>query len=94
METDQVVRRFLVLGKVQGVYFRHSTRREARRLGIRGIARNLPDGSVDVLAQGGAAAVEDLRAWLQRGPPEARVVEVRETAPDETQPIPKEFDVL
>jgi acylphosphatase len=93
METDQVVRRFLVLGKVQGVYFRHSARLEARRLGIRGSARNLPDGSVDVLAQGGVAAVEELRAWLQRGPAQARVVEVRETAPDDTQAIPKEFDV-
>ena len=59
---DPVIRRFLVFGKVQGVYFRHSTRLEARRLLIRGIARNLPDGSVEVLAQGGTAAVEELRS--------------------------------
>jgi acylphosphatase len=91
---DQVVRRFLIFGKVQGVYFRHSTRREARRLAIRGIARNLPDGSVEVVAHGDAAAVEELRAWLQHGPAEARVDEVRETAPDDAQPIAERFEVI
>jgi len=88
---DPVVRRFLVFGKVQGVYFRHSTRLEARRLALRGIARNLPDGSVEVLAQGDAAAVEELRLWLQHGPPDAQVVEVRESAPDGAQLIPSGF---
>ena len=85
---DPVVRRFLVFGKVQGVYFRHSTRLEARRLALRGIARNLPDGSVEVLAQGDAAAVEELRLWLQHGPPDAQVVEVRESAPVKTGEAP------
>jgi len=91
---DPVIRRFLVFGKVQGVYFRHSTRLEARRLVIRGIARNLPDGSVEVLAQGAAAAVEELRVWLQHGPPEAQVAEVRETEPDGAQQIPKGFETF
>ena len=91
---DQVIRRFLVSGKVQGVYFRHSARLEARRLGLGGIARNLPDGSVEVLAQGRAAAVEELRVWLQRGPAQARVDEVRETSPDEAGPIPDGFEVF
>ena len=91
---DAVIRRFLVFGKVQGVYFRHSTRLEARRLVIRGFARNLPDGSVEVLAHGDAAAIEELRAWLQRGPAEARVDEVREVTPDDAQLIPKGFEVL
>jgi acylphosphatase len=91
---DPVIRRFLIFGKVQGVYFRHSSRREARRLNIRGFARNLPDGSVEVVAQGDAAAVEQLRAWLQHGPPEARVQEMRETAPDDPQQLPEGFEVL
>jgi acylphosphatase len=90
---DPVVRRFLVFGKVQGVYFRHSTRLEARRLAIRGTARNLPDGSVEVLAQGDTAAVEELRLWLRHGPPEAKVVEVRESAPDGAPLIPKGFEI-
>ena len=91
---DQVTRRFLVFGKVQGVYFRHSTRIEARRLALQGIARNLPDGSVEVLAQGTAASVEELRLWLQRGPTHARVTEVRETAPSGAEPVPEGFNVL
>jgi len=90
---DPVIRRFLVFGKVQGVYFRHSTRLEAQRLGLRGSARNLPDGSVEVLAQGAAAAVGELRAWLHRGPAQARVDEVRETAADEAGPFAGEFRI-
>jgi acylphosphatase len=65
--------RFLVTGKVQGVFFRASTRAQAERLGLRGHARNLPDGRVEVVAAGTADAVEQLAAWLQHGPPEARV---------------------
>jgi acylphosphatase len=91
---DEVTRRFLVFGKVQGVYFRHSARLEAKRLLIRGIARNLPDGSVEVLAQGRASALDELRIWLQRGPAQARVDEVRETEPEEAVPIPKGFEVF
>jgi acylphosphatase len=75
-------RRFQIAGKVQGVYFRHSTRAEAQRLGIAGYAENLPDGSVDVLAHGAAEAVEELRRWLHRGPASARVDSVAELALD------------
>ena len=72
--------RFLVSGKVQGVCFRAATRDEALRLGLRGHARNLPDGRVEVLAAGKAAALDALMQWLQHGPPLARVdgVERRE----------------
>ena len=89
---DQVIRRFLVSGKVQGVYFRHSTRLQANRLLIRGSASNLPDGAVEVLAQGTAAAVEELRVWLQRGPAQARVDEVREIPPGDA-PLPEGFHI-
>jgi acylphosphatase len=88
---DEVIRRFLVFGKVQGVFFRHSARIEAHRLDIRGIARNLPDGSVEVLARGTPAAIEELRLWLHRGPPEAQVTEVREISPGDTTAVPEEF---
>jgi acylphosphatase len=90
---DPVIRRFLVHGKVQGVYFRHSTRLQAQRLTIRGMARNLPDGAVEVLAQGAAVAVEELRLWLQRGPVEARVDEVREIPPGDA-PLPEGFVIF
>jgi len=91
---DEVTRRFLILGQVQGVFFRHSARLEANRLIVRGFARNLPDGSVEVIAQGGAAAVEELLAWLQRGPAHARVDEVREVVPDDALSIPEGFKVF
>ena len=68
--------RFLVGGHVQGVGFRASTRAEAVRLGINGHARNLRDGRVEVLANGDDHALDQLHAWLQHGPPSARVIEV------------------
>lgn len=75
---ERVTRRFRITGKVQGVYFRHSTRKEAERLGLLGVARNLPDGSVEVIAYGAHEAVANLRQWLERGPPMARVDGVEE----------------
>ena len=75
-----VCRRFLVSGKVQGVFFRASTARQAEQLKVRGWAKNLPDGGVEVLALGSLAAVEQLGDWLRQGPSRARVdaVEVSE----------------
>ena len=76
--------RFLVSGHVQGVFFRASTREQAQRLGLRGYARNLPDGRVEVLAVGEADAIDVLERWLHEGPPMARVDTVeREAASDE-----------
>lgn len=65
--------RFLVSGRVQGVAFRAHARAEALRLGLRGHARNLEDGRVDVLAMGDDDALEAFAAWLAKGPPLARV---------------------
>jgi len=64
---------FIVSGRVQGVFFRESTRKEAMRLGLAGHARNLANGTVEVLAVGEPEAVETLYCWLQSGPPMARV---------------------
>ena len=68
--------RFLVSGKVQGVFFRASTREQAQRLDLRGHARNLPDGRVEVLAVGSPKAVDALAGWLAHGPRMARVESV------------------
>lgn len=92
---DEVVRRFLVIGKVQGVFFRHSARLEAQRLIVRGIARNLPDGSVEVLAQGSVDALNAMHEWLKRGPIQARVDVVYESdAAARKDQIPAGFDVF
>lgn len=78
-----VRRRAVVDGRVQAVGFRWATEAEARRLGLAGFVRNLPDGSVEVEAEGQEAAVADLVAWLHSGPPSAvvRKVEVVEISP-------------
>lgn len=65
--------RFLVGGRVQGVFFRASTREQALRLGLRGYAKNLPGGRVEVLAEGDASALDALERWLHVGPPMAKV---------------------
>jgi acylphosphatase len=74
--------RFLVRGKVQGVWFRARTRDEALALGLRGHARNLSNGDVEVLVIGEADAIECLAGWLQHGPPTARVDAVQRFAAD------------
>ena len=74
--------RFFVSGRVQGVFFRASTQRQAERLGLRGWAVNLPDGRVEVLAVGSAAAVQQLGDWLHEGPPTAKVLVVDTTPAD------------
>jgi len=90
----QVIRRFHITGKVQGVYFRHSTRVEAERLAVTGYARNLPDGSVEVVAQGPAGAVERLRQWLNQGPKMARVETVLELELARDTLPPPQFEIL
>jgi acylphosphatase len=72
----------LVSGKVQGVYYRQSTREEAERLGLAGWVRNLADGRVELFAEGEEAAVRELARWLEQGPAGAQVtgVELAEKA--------------
>jgi acylphosphatase len=62
-----------VRGRVQGVFFRASAQREARRLGLGGWIRNRPDGSVEILAEGEEQAIRELYGWAQKGPSAARV---------------------
>ena len=71
-------RRYIVRGRVQGVYFRGSAQAQAEKLGLRGWARNLPDGTVEVYAQGPAPAQLAFHEWLRRGPRMARVSAVEE----------------
>ncbi|HTX72969.1 MAG TPA: acylphosphatase [Rectinemataceae bacterium] len=68
--------RAVVTGRVQGVGFRYSARREALRLDLRGWVRNLPDGAVELWVEGDRAAVVEFRAWLDEGPPGAWIREV------------------
>lgn len=80
-----------VTGRVQGVFFRASTQRQARSLGLVGHARNLADGSVEVLAIGSPAALAELRAWLGVGPSAARVDSVDCSSEPLPDPMPEGF---
>ena len=88
-----IARRCFVGGHVQGVFYRASTRQRAQELGCRGYARNLPDGRVEVLAVGEAAAVHALLEWLREGPPAAHVTDVKcaEVARAELGELPRGF---
>ncbi|HTU64790.1 MAG TPA: acylphosphatase [Steroidobacteraceae bacterium] len=71
-----ICRRSFVSGRVQGVFYRATCVKKATSLGLRGYARNLPDGRVEVLACGDAAAVEQFVAWLWEGSPASKVTGV------------------
>lgn len=82
-DTEQLsCRRFLVRGRVQGVFFRASTCDFARKLSLTGYAINLPDGNVEVVACGPSDAIDQLSAWLQDGPRMASVTSVDAEAID------------
>ena len=74
MATKRV--QLFVKGRVQGVFFRAATQREARRLGIVGWVKNRNDGSVEVVAEGEEDAIKEIIGWAQRGASAARVESV------------------
>ena len=69
--------RIVVSGKVQGVYFRQSTKEMAQQLGITGTVKNLSNGSVEVIATGIGQQLQLLADWCHQGPPRARVDDVQ-----------------
>ena len=81
-----------VTGQVQGVGFRYSTVRQARRLELKGYVRNLWDGSVEVVAEGPSERLQQLERWLHRGPPGAIVRRV-DSRYSQFQGIYRSFDV-
>lgn len=72
--------RLRITGRVQGVWYRGATEQEARKLGLDGWVRNLPDGSVEALVEGPPDAVHALVAWCRIGPPAARVLDVAQVS--------------
>ena len=73
-----ITRCFMVHGRVQGVFYRDSTRKEGLKRGINGSAENLKDGTVKVIAQGLQASIDELKLWLLEGPEMSNVIKVDE----------------
>lgn len=86
--------RFVVYGRVQGVGFRWFVLRQAERLGLTGLARNLRDGSVEVIADGTEAALAELERALEQGPRAAHVERVEKSNVPHEVVIPKHFDII
>lgn len=85
----QKAARIRVEGKVQGVFYRASTKEKADELGLKGWVRNEADGAVLIQAEGDEAGIRALVDWCWEGPSAARVTDVQEEAVD-----PKEFDTF
>lgn len=88
-----ICRRFLVSGRVQGVFYRASTQRQAQSQGLTGWVRNRIDGRVEVLACGDRQQLEAFEKWLEIGPDYAKVSKIK-VINENTSSIPGAFDVL
>ena len=88
-DEHRIARIYHVSGSVQGVGFRHFTRRAAQSLGVAGYAKNLRDGRVEIYGIGSAESLEALRQKLEQGPPAAAVWEVAE---EKAQLLPRYGD--
>jgi len=75
---DKIRVHIIIEGRVQGVWFRESTRREAVSLSLSGWVKNLPHGTVEALVEGPEKEVKKLISWCQKGPPAATVTMVHE----------------
>ena len=81
-------------GMVQGVGFRWFVARHARSLGLRGYARNLPNGSVEVVVDGPEESLPELERLLQAGPANAQVDRVERSSEPAAFPVGKSFDIM
>jgi acylphosphatase len=84
-DLNVAARRVVVHGRVQGVFFRDSTRRRAQAAGVTGWVRNNPDGTVEAWLEGAPEAVDDLTAWIRDGGPSRAEVRRVEAEPAEPQ---------
>ena len=76
---ENIRKHLIIEGRVQGVWFRESTRRQAVSLGVSGWVKNRPDKTVEALLEGTEEAVSRLVAWCRKGPSAAHVLNVHET---------------
>ena len=83
-QKDRARLRLIISGRVQGVGFRFTAFDEAKDLALAGWVRNLPNGDVEIVAEGSRQNLQMLAAWAHHGPPSAHVTKVREESSDYT----------
>jgi acylphosphatase len=88
-----ICKRYFVSGRVQGVFYRANTQREAKSLGLTGWVRNRSDGRVEVFACGDEPALADFEKWLETGPEYAKVTNIR-VVTEKPSATPSAFAVL
>ena len=84
----------IVSGRVQGVFFRASTREMALQLAINGFVRNMSDGRVEIVATGPLASIDRFIRWCRQGPPDARVEDIQITECEATDRSDRGFDIV
>lgn len=87
-----IYKRYLITGRVQGVFYRSSAQRQASALGLRGWVRNLIDGRVELLACGETDKHAELEKWLEIGPEYAKVTNI-EVITESAVELPDTFEV-
>ena len=87
-----ICNRYLISGRVQGVFYRASAQQQAVKLGLSGWVRNLPDGRVELLACGDQTVLEELEKWLQIGPDDAKVSNIEVIAESQKE-LAETFEV-
>jgi acylphosphatase len=92
--SDTVTARVIVIGRVQGVFYRQTTQDKAASLGLTGWVRNQEDGSVAFQATGPKERVTQLIEWSRKGPPSARVDDVRVEWLEETSAESSKFEIV
>ena len=93
MNSMKVRAHVFISGMVQGIFFRSETKKEAKKLGVKGWVRNLSDGRVEAVFEGGEREVEALVEFCKRGPPQARVTDVHVVMENYTGGF-KDFEIM
>ena len=88
MINEKIAARVIIKGKVQGVFFRVSTEKEANRLGINGWVKNCPNGDVEAFFEGEKSAINAIISWCHQGPAYSKVTSVN----SEIIPFQNQFD--
>ncbi len=88
-----MIYRYIIKGRVQGVGFRYHILKEAEKTGILGFVKNLPDGSVEIIAQASKIEIEDFETFIKKSPGHSIVEDIKKSEPEKHE-ILTDFKIL